>query len=273
MKHIILHYHIFKNAGTSFDRILQRIFGEQFATYDKNNPGATIAPSEINEILGRYPTLKAFSSHQIKSPKPKLDGYIPHQVIFLRHPLARVASCFQFEKYKQKRYAEDTSLEDYVKRHLDAKNLSAIIGIQTRVIADNFLFKDRGGKAGLDEKAIQSAVRNLEHCKTFGIVEDFAKSLDLFENYFSSIFPEFRIEESEKGKRLNVSQTSHSRLDDAIESLRGQLHQETYNRLVEQLGTDLFIYEKAAEIFSKRVARLDQDDLIKPPIPPNVDSD
>jgi hypothetical protein len=34
MRFVILHYHIFKNAGSTIEEILERSFGEGFARFD-----------------------------------------------------------------------------------------------------------------------------------------------------------------------------------------------------------------------------------------------
>jgi len=259
MQHLILHYHIFKNAGTSLDGILKRIFDDQFKAFDKKNPGGNISPSEVNSLIQKYQSLKVFSSHQIKFPKPKLQGYQPHQIVFLRHPLARVESCFQFEKNVQKLMSEATTLEQYVQKHLNSDHVGAIIGLQTRVLADNILFKEGGLKKLCNNTAYQSAISNLKQCPTFGIVEDYARSLDLFEVHFSNIFPEFKILEEEKGKRLNVSRDSHNKLDDALSSLKEKLHPSTYERLLEQLAPDIRLYNKAIDMFHRRIVNLGLD--------------
>lgn len=258
MNHILLHYHIFKNAGTSLDGILERIFGDDFYLYDKKNPGATIAPREINGLIKRYSNIRAFSSHQIKFPRPNVQGAVVHQVLFLRHPLARVESCFQFEKNIQKIYPRETTLEEYVRKHLDSERLGAVIGIQTRVLADNPLFSDGDFKKTLTNTVVESAIRNLDNCDAFGVVEKYAKSLEIFEKCFRLYFSDFYILDEEKRKKLNASKNPFGNLEQSIDSLKGQLNVDTYAQLKEELWSDLLIYHKGLDLFDRRCNNLDR---------------
>lgn len=62
MRPVILHYHLFKNAGTSIDACLEQSFGHLWRNID-SPLGHTICAQQISDYLHSSPELKALSSH------------------------------------------------------------------------------------------------------------------------------------------------------------------------------------------------------------------
>ena len=87
MRFVILHYHIFKNAGSTIEEILGRSFGEGFARFDPLESDARVRGADLLCALERNPHLKAVSSHQIRYPMPKASGLIFFDLCFLRDPI------------------------------------------------------------------------------------------------------------------------------------------------------------------------------------------
>ena len=61
---VIVHYHLFKNGGTSIERVLRDSYGKRWATFDKAQSGAKISAAEMQAFIEGNPSLKAVSSHQ-----------------------------------------------------------------------------------------------------------------------------------------------------------------------------------------------------------------
>ncbi|MFZ5709293.1 MAG: hypothetical protein ACOY4T_06360 [Pseudomonadota bacterium] len=97
MRTVLCHYHIYKNAGTSFDHVLTNSFGTRHLSFDGPFPFFTIDQEQLDRIIGRRAEAVAFSSHQIQLPPPKSGAYRVVSVVFLRHPLLRVASIWRFK--------------------------------------------------------------------------------------------------------------------------------------------------------------------------------
>jgi hypothetical protein len=95
-RRIILHYHIFKNAGTTVDSILGRNFRGRFANFDSNDHNSVIPNHELLNFLEAHPELVAVTSHHLRLPKPVDQRFIFHDVVFLRHPIARLWSTYGF---------------------------------------------------------------------------------------------------------------------------------------------------------------------------------
>ena len=65
---IIIHYHFFKNAGTSVDAVLQRNFGAGWASREYP-PRST---SDVaRDFLAANPHIVALSSHTLPLPPPR----------------------------------------------------------------------------------------------------------------------------------------------------------------------------------------------------------
>ncbi|TMK06653.1 MAG: hypothetical protein E6G72_16545, partial [Alphaproteobacteria bacterium] len=92
---IIIHYHFFKNAGTSVDAILQRNFGAGW-TSREYPPRST--PNAAREFLTANPQIAALSSHTLPLPPPDIPDAEILPILFIRHPLDRLKSAYLFER-------------------------------------------------------------------------------------------------------------------------------------------------------------------------------
>jgi hypothetical protein len=99
---IILHYHLFKNAGTSLDLILKRNFGHRWVTaeFPMAGPGnrGLGNTDQVADWIRANPQAVAFSSHTAQGPIPQIDGVKIISVLFLRDPIARIRSAYAFER-------------------------------------------------------------------------------------------------------------------------------------------------------------------------------
>ena len=98
MRTVILHHHVYKNAGTSFDHVLTHNFGDRHELFDGPYPFFTIDQEQLDRIITRRAQAVAFSSHQIILPPPTSLDYRPLSAIFVRHPLLRIASMYRFKR-------------------------------------------------------------------------------------------------------------------------------------------------------------------------------
>ncbi|MBB1498721.1 hypothetical protein [Paracoccus sp. MC1862] len=119
MRTVILHYHIYKNAGTSFDHVLTHNFGDRHELFDGPYPFFTIDQDQLDRIIMRRPQAVAFSSHQILLPPPSSIGYRALAAIFLRNPFLRIASIYRFKRGPER--ADGTPLGSLVPEELEAE--------------------------------------------------------------------------------------------------------------------------------------------------------
>ena len=182
---IILHYHLFKNAGTSIDSILQENFGEQWIT--KEFKSVINNTPEVIQWINENPQAIAFSSHTMNGPIPKIDGVKIISIAMLRDPVKRIISAYKFERMQSSdswgaQLAKQLSFEEYVVTRLQEERDTQCRNFQTARLATL-----RPG----DEPKIQRAIEALNDLSVVGIVEDFNKSL---KKIASKILEEFKEE-------------------------------------------------------------------------------
>ena len=74
---VILHHHLFKNAGTFIDLTLKDLFGETWRLYNlPNNFSGKIAVKEMRELILSKSNIIiiAWPFHQAVPPLPKVKG-------------------------------------------------------------------------------------------------------------------------------------------------------------------------------------------------------
>lgn len=118
---VILHYHLFKNAGTSLDQILRQNFGDRWVTREFS--GQKDHSTELADWICSEPEAVAFSTHTAMGPVPEIPGVRIVSVMLLRDPISRIRSAYRFERQQQAdtygaNLAKKTDLEGYVRTRL-----------------------------------------------------------------------------------------------------------------------------------------------------------
>ncbi|WP_254980503.1 sulfotransferase family 2 domain-containing protein [Cyanobium sp. ATX 6A2] len=122
MRTIILHYHLFKNAGTSVDAILKQNFGDRWVTrefpmMDGNNSAL------VEQWIRETPEAVAYSSHTMMGPIPSVEGVKVISFLLLRDPIERIKSAYRFERQQDAdtwgaKLAKEHDFEGYVRARL-----------------------------------------------------------------------------------------------------------------------------------------------------------
>ena len=93
---MILHYHIFKNAGTTIYSILERNFGRRLASLESGHFNSVLTNEDLLAFLEKHSRVEAVSSHHLVPPKPLHPDFVFYDILFLRNPLARLSSMYDF---------------------------------------------------------------------------------------------------------------------------------------------------------------------------------
>ena len=176
MKAVILHYHLFKNAGTSLDDAFKDNFSEANGEWlTKEFPGQ---PMKNRELLKQWiienPQTKCFSSHTAILPVPKIEGINIIPVIFFRNPIDRIASAYSFEKKQVgdgvgPTLTRNTTLAGYVETRLAMFPDRQCCNFQAHRLATMF-----GHEQGDESVRANMAAEKLPFV---GIVEKYSESL------------------------------------------------------------------------------------------------
>ena len=139
MRTAIFHYHLFKNAGTSFDRILKTNFPDTWVTAEFETASGNNTPA-VEDWIRASPTARAYSSHTAVGPLPQVADVTLVPVLFLRDPVERIASAYRFERKQQAdtwgaELAKQHDLEGYVRARLARVNDRQCRNFQTARLA------------------------------------------------------------------------------------------------------------------------------------------
>lgn len=139
MRTAIFHYHLFKNAGTSFDRILKSNFPDAWVTAEFETASGNNT-AQVETWIAANPAARAYSSHTAVGPLPRVEGVTLVPVLFLRDPVERIASAYRFERKQQAdtwgaELAKAHDLEGYVRARLARRKDRQCRNFQTARLA------------------------------------------------------------------------------------------------------------------------------------------
>ncbi|SEO44484.1 sulfotransferase family 2 domain-containing protein [Vreelandella aquamarina] len=237
MRKVILHYHLFKNAGTSLDAAFkENVAPEEWVTQEF--PGQPKANREqVAQWILENPQAKIFSSHTAYLPPPKLEGVKVLPVIFLRHPIDRIASAYAFETKQDGDsfgavLARNTDISGYIETRLALPHDRQCRNFHMQRLAMMF-----GEKQG-DE--FTRAKKALETLPFVGIVEQFADSMARLEKWLQSEgFEGMQLKPVEK----NVSRDIKKSLDDKLKDFEEKISPEVFAKLMEANLADVEIFK------------------------------
>lgn len=238
MRKVILHYHLFKNAGTSLDAAFKENFkGDEWVT--EEFLGQPVKNREmVKQWIIDNPQAKCFSSHTAILPPPRIEGIEVLPVIFMRHPIDRIASAYEFEKKQGGDgfgavLARNTDFKGYVETRLALPTDRQCRNFHIQRFATMF-----GEKQGDEFTRAKMAMDNLPFV---GVVEDFSGSLGKLEDWLKQEgFEGLKIRPIEK----NVSRDNRAPLDEKIERIENELGKKISQRLHDANINDIKIYNR-----------------------------
>lgn len=211
MRTVILHYHLFKNAGTSLDNQLKANFQDQWVT--KEFPGQNNT-AQVRQWIESTPDALAYSSHTMMGPLPEVPGVRIISVMLLRDPIARIRSAYRFE-HKQVSdgfgavLARHTTFEGYVHVRLAMPWDRQCRSFQTWRLAS--LAPGEGSE-------LDRAKQGLERLTLVGRVEQFDTMLTELKALLEPAFPDIALTPVHSNRSDSASGTSKPK-DPAIEAL------------------------------------------------------
>lgn len=208
MRTVILHYHLFKNAGTSLDQILKDNFGKAWVTREFSSSGRPDGNTpDVEAWIKNNPDAVAFSSHTMMGPLPRIEGVRVISIMLLRDPIERIKSAYRFEQKQESEtfgavLAKHTDFEGYVKVRLSLPHDRQCRNFQTYRLAALV--------PGADPE-LERAKRGLERLTVVGFVSDFTHALERLTVAIADAFPDFRGAEihsnrSTSGHRLELEE-------------------------------------------------------------------
>lgn len=249
LRSVILHFHIFKNAGSTVDSILSTSFPGGWANYDGPVPEFFIHQSEMEIIARNRAQLKAISSHQIRLPLPvsSVVEFLP--IVFIRRPELRIASIWRFQRQREDDHpatllARQLDLKDWVARCLEPGAPVSIKNNQTHLFSFQY---DQRVKAN-DPEALSRAIKNVDSIPFVGVVEEFKKSMKIYEKIYSLRSPDFKFKEVEPS---NVTESINESVEEKLNFLKNKLGSNLFFELQNQNKMDIFLYDYCLDLLVK----------------------
>ena len=182
---VIVHIHIFKNAGTTFDWALKRNFGKAFIDHRDDDARKKGGAEYLLNYINAHSDLAAFSSHHIRIPLPEDDTATFLPALFIRHPVLRAQSVYTYERHQRSatpgaQHAKKLDFEKYIEWRMQ-KGVGRTIRNSQTIICAKLLAPGRPFN-------LTRAKTFLELCPLMGIVERFDESMVVFEHHLQSYF-------------------------------------------------------------------------------------
>jgi hypothetical protein len=239
MRKVILHYHLFKNAGTSLDAAFKENFSEEKGEWvTKEFPAQpALNREQVKQWIIDNPQAKCFSSHTAIFPVPKIEGTKVIPVIFFRHPIDRIASAYSFEKKQGgsgfgPTLARNTTLAGYIETRLSLPNDRQCRNFHTHRLATMF-----GEKQGDEATRAKRAIKELPFV---GLVEKFSASIAEIERGLRvEGFSAINLNPVEK----NVSRQTNNSIEDKLIDLEEQVGVDVYRYCNDVNSIDLELWE------------------------------
>jgi hypothetical protein len=237
-RHIVLHYHLFKNAGTSLDKILKENFKEGW--HEHEGPSSGWKSTDVAAYLEQNKHITVLSSHTALLPVPELPNTTIYPVIFIRHPIDRIRSIYEFERKQIAETegaikAKELDLAGYIKWRLSRKGDRSIRNFHAYRLAFACPQVHSGKKLTEEERALM-AISDLPF---LGIVEEFDNSLKKLEG----LLRPFSQDLSFRSIKLNSTQKEGTSIEGRLYGLESEIGSQLYSELLKCNELDLKIHK------------------------------
>jgi hypothetical protein len=232
---LVLHYHLFKNAGTSVDEILIRNFGSLWATEEFPPCGIKSNVAAVEAYLRGRPDLVALSSHTALLPVPDLGGRKVIPVVFIRHPIDRLKSAYEFERRQGadtfgSRLAKESDFAGYLRGLLASPRNRQARNFQAHRLAFN-----EPPEAGSEEERAMTTLKTLEFV---GLVEAFDESVKRMSRLLTPYFSKFEL----TTVRKNITRRETRLIEERQSDIRSEIGTGLYSELIAANDLDLKIF-------------------------------
>lgn len=250
LRHVIIHYHIFKNAGSTLASALERNFGPTFASWDGNEFNAQISGAQLLEFLRQHQHLLAITSHHLRPPKPIAEGFVFHDAFVLRHPVDRIRSMYDF--YREA-LATDDPLTQEAKRLNPRAFFEFLIKDYPHLVTNSQInyVANQGGKIP-DEADGERACHMVREASVVGVADQFDIGMTAAEHRLRQFYQGLDLSYVSE----NVTRGRRKSMQERLEEFQKQCGADVYARLVQLNQLDFKLADAAREEAMTRLKKL-----------------
>ena len=237
---LLLHYHLFKNAGSSVDEMLRQNFGSRWVEAEFHGSGQRSNVAHVEAFLRSRGDLLAFSSHTALLPLPELDGRRVLPILFIRHPIDRLKSAYTFERKQNAdtfgaRLARTADFAGYIRELLSSPNNRQARNFQACRLA--FHEPAEGGTEH------ERAMRTLDRLPFVGLVEAYDLSLERLRETYGPLVPELRV----ISVRKNVTRAEPKPIEAKLQEIQRELGDQLYADLWAANASDIELHRHLSQ--------------------------
>ena len=249
LRPVILHCHLFKNAGSTLDWSLHKQFGSTFVDH-RDGDSMRLGADFLGPYIESHAMLAAISSHDVRFPLPDSKSFELLPVIALRHPIDRARSVYDFERRQEANTpgaikAKELSFADYIRWRMLPDVKSTIRNFHCAFCTSNF-------DSEIGEQGYLDSVALLTKTPLMVIVERYDESMLLLEQQLQQHFPAIDL----SYVRQNATPDREDDLEQRIKNVFDQLGPELTVEFREKNHWDMKLYEDAQAIFIERLGAL-----------------
>ena len=246
---VVVHYHIFKNGGSTVEHILNREFPGSFARLHGPTSDAVLDGENLAVFLKEHPGVDAVTSHHLRYPLPVIRNTVLFDCCFLRHPLERLDSLYSYYRKIDSteplcRMAHRCAPVEFF-RHLIDRAPEQVANVQVVQLANGGAFTRPAHEGDLDR-----AVRIVRNMAFPGVVEMFRESLVAAEYFMRPAFPSLRLNYSGPA---NMSRPALASAEQRQQRLLDRWGTGLYNELKKLNSLDIELVARATQEIERRL--------------------
>ena len=252
---VIVHCHLFKNAGSTLDWSLKRQFGAGFIDH-RDDHSMRQGASFLGPYIKSHNGLSAISSHHVRLPLPVSHEFKILPIFALRHPIDRARSVYDFERRQEADtpgaiQAKKLSFADYVRWRMRPEVSPTIRNFHCGFCTSNF-------DGEVEEQQYLESVALLTRTPLLIIVERYDESMLLLEHYLEQYFPDIDL----SYVRQNETPGREASLKQRVAVVFDELGPELTVEFREKNHWDMKLYEDAQAILNERLGSLGRIDSL-----------
>jgi hypothetical protein len=248
VRFVILHYHIFKNAGTAIENLLRSNFGPHFAQFEGDGLDCQLSGPDLVAWLKQHPEIRAISSHQLRYPKPEAPGFVFFDLCFLRDPIDRIYSIYTFFR---KHPAQSDSLSVLAHETTLGRFVGHLVECSPHLVNDvqvTMLATDGAYLRPPSEGDLARATETLLGMSFPGVADCFYESMVAGQYFWKPVFPEF----DNAALPANVSRDPGSTLESRLRAMRSACGRTLYEELERLNSLDRELVRRALMEVARR---------------------
>jgi len=242
LRRAVFHFHLFKNAGSSVDKILRDSFPGGWAELEFRFTKKHWPYEEIENWIKETPDIQAYSSHTARMPLPAVEDVELFPVIFIRHPLIRLHSGYKYEREQNAETpgaikAKEVDFKGYLAWRLERPRDASARNFQSNRLSH--MFRPERGKLTEQIDLEGLTMKALEALPFIGFVEKFDQSMESLAKILARRNMELKLSEA----RENVNTALSGSTEDRLAAIEAEIGEEVRAQFTEQNKVDLKVYD------------------------------